>query len=164
VWGNRKSAYRCGVIGKMSRDLVRVSNSFFPFLLIILFLSSLQAHSDTILNCTEVKGSSIKGKNGKDFGLETSTSTAGSEALKITLVLGKRKSLLKGNLDQVELVRVGKQTLLEKTPNGNVVVWTYLQKSPGAKVTLFQHKAFLMAPESLSVAYPISYTFAYSCD
>ncbi len=121
---------------------------------------SINSYADTILSCTEEKSTSIsweeKGIVSK-AGLEANAINTAKTPVQITLVISDKKTILKGNMDQVVLSKVTESTYLETTGFGNVLLWTIVKGRNGLPTYVFQLKAY-------DLAGPYSTTMAYKCN
>lgn len=122
-------------------------------------LTAKHGQADEILTCVEEVTTTIAWEEGgilKRKGMHADVSKS-KEPMAVTLVLGEKKGILKGNGGQTPLVRLDGGYYLEQTGSGNIFLWSVLRGRDGLPTYVFQHKAY-------NLSRPFSITACYKCN
>ena len=72
----------------------------------------------------------------------------------LTFLVREDSALVKGNLGQSELKKIGPNFFVEKTNSGNIFLWSVIPKANTYPTVIFQMKGYELAgPYSITVAW-----------
>ena len=97
---------------------------------------------------------------GKPAGLGGELYFSPKEETRVTFVVLKDRGLLKGNLDQVGLIKISDRSFIEMNMKGHAILWSLFPGTGKIPTLLVQQKAYPL----LGNAGPQSSTTIFQCD
>ena len=97
---------------------------------------------------------------GKPAGLDGKLYISDKEETRVTFVVLEDRGLLKGNLDQVDLIKISERSFLEMNMMGHAILWSLFPGTGKIPTLLVHHKAYPI----LGNAGPQTFTYIYQCD
>lgn len=114
---------------------------------------------DAVFNCVSTASAFI-GWNIKKTKLDGEVQLTDEEPVRVTFVTLRKGGFLKGNLGQIELVKISDRSYIELNTRAHAILWSLFPGSQKVPTILIQQKTYALP----GIDSPDSYTNIYLCD